>query len=382
MSARLLLLLLVVSVAAGVSGASALEQSLIGIGDTLKITVLSEPDQSRNVVVDLSGRISLPLAKDIVVAGLSTSDAAEAIAQTLSKFMKNPNVTVEIAEKAKKVVTITGQVRTPGVYPIDREMNLIEAVGLAGGFAEMADLTRVTVTRRGGTQPTICDLQAFLAGTLATANLIVQDGDVIGVPEKNPALGTVFVYGAVRQPGTPIPIRDGMRLSQAVSAAGGVLLDQADLTRATLVHQGQSQMVTLDLAKALAGDANADMALRPGDTITVPGIEQSGTYTIYGAVQNSGEFPLKMKTTISKVVAAAGASPSAKIKDVRLTRVDPASGKTQAMRVNLNRINTGTAPDVEVRPGDTIYVPQEPPKQDIARWAAIAISVAAILLRL
>lgn len=224
-----------------------------------------------------------------------------------------------------------------------------------------------------------CDMQAFLAGTLATGNISVEDGDVINVPEKNPASGTVFVYGAVKQPGVPISIRDGMRLSQAVSAAGGVLPDQADTTKATLVHQGQTQLVNLDLARALSGDPNCDIVLQPGDTVTVPGLQQVGTYTVYGAVTNSGEFPMKMKMTISKVVATAGAAPSAKIQNVRLTRVDQ-NGKTQSYQVDLAKVNNGTAADMEVQPGDTVYVPQQEQRQDVARWAAVALGLVALLI--
>lgn len=378
MSTRFFVLLLMLIMAAGIT-ASAAEQNLISIGDTLKITVLNEPAQTRDVVVDESGRISLPLAKDITVAGLSTSDAASAIALALGKYLKNPDVTVEIGQRVRKVVTITGQVRTPGVYTLEREVRLFEAVGLAGGFAETADLSRVNVTRRGGLQPMTCDMQAFLAGTLATGNISVEDGDVINVPEKNPASGTVFVYGAVKQPGVPISIRDGMRLSQAVSAAGGVLPDQADTTKATLVHQGQTQLVNLDLARALSGDPNCDIVLQPGDTVTVPGLQQVGTYTVYGAVTNSGEFPMKMKMTISKVVATAGAAPSAKIQNVRLTRVDQ-NGKTQSYQVDLAKVNNGTAADMEVQPGDTVYVPQQEQRQDVARWAAVALGLVALLI--
>ncbi|HOP80629.1 MAG TPA: polysaccharide biosynthesis/export family protein, partial [Armatimonadota bacterium] len=168
MSTRFLLLfgmfvLLVLPVLSG--AAEPVDQSTISPGDTLRITVLGEPEHSKDVVVGDDGRISLPLAKDIEVAGLTTSAAAEAIANSLGKYLKNPNVTVEVTQKARKLVTVTGQVRTPGVYPIELETTLMEVIGLAGGFTEMADTANVTVTRRESLEPISCNLQSFLIGT-------------------------------------------------------------------------------------------------------------------------------------------------------------------------------------------------------------------------
>ncbi|HPP74952.1 MAG TPA: polysaccharide biosynthesis/export family protein [Armatimonadota bacterium] len=383
MSTRFLLLLgmfvlLVLPVLSG--AAEPVDQSTISPGDTLRITVLGEPEHSKDVVVGDDGRISLPLAKDIEVAGLTTSAAAEAIANSLGKYLKNPNVTVEVTQKARKLVTVTGQVRTPGVYPIELETTLMEVIGLAGGFTEMADTANVTVTRRESLEPISCNLQSFLIGTDETANVRLQDGDVILVPEKSPTLGIVFVYGAVNQPGQPIQLREGMRISQAISAAGGILPAQAELTRATLKRQGEPEPIPIDLAKALAGDLSADLVLNSGDTITVPTIEQTGTYTIYGAVANSGEFPLKSNMTISKVVALAGTTGNANMSDLRITRSSE-GGTLQAIKVDLKKISAGKAEDVAIQPGDTIYVTERAERRDLTRWLALGLTLIGILIR-
>lgn len=380
MSAKFLISFAVVILVISAGYAGAVEQSSISPGDTLRITVLGEPDHSRQVVVDNDGYISLPLANGIHVAGLSTTEAAATVAESLGKFLKNPDVTVETVEKARRTVTVSGQVKTPGVYTLQRETRLMEVIGLAGGFGTTADLTRVSVTRRGSTEPVMCNLNQFLAGTQEAANIVLDDGDVILVPEMNPTIGVVFVYGAVRQPGQPIQIREGMRVSQAISAAGGVLPDQADLARAELKHEGRADTVQIDLGKAMANDPSSDFPLQPGDTITVPAIEQLGTFTILGAVNNSGEFPIKGKMTVAKAIATAGASSHAKISALKLTRT-ASDGKTQSIVVNLNNIADGKAADVLLQAGDTIYVPERAEGLDKGRLIAIGLTLVGILLR-
>lgn len=380
MSEKFLILLITLAIISAATFAGAAEPSVISPGDTIRITVLDEPDHSRQVVVDSNGYIALPLVKEIHVAGLSTIEAASVIAQSLNKYLKNPNVMVEMVEKARRSVTITGQVRTPGVYQLQPSTRLMEAIGLAGGLSGTADTSRVSVTRRGSAEPIICDLKQFLEGTLESANIILEDGDVILVPESNPTVGVVFVYGAVRLPGQPIQIREGMRVSQAISAAGGLIFEQADITKATLKREGQNETVQIDLGKALTNDTTADVLLQPGDTITVPLLEQGGSYTIFGAVNNSGEFPIKGKMTISKAIAAAGTSGRSKLSALKLTRTAP-DGKPQSMVIDLNKITSGKSQDVALQSGDTIYVPERGERFDKGRLLAIGITLLSIFLR-
>jgi polysaccharide export outer membrane protein len=107
MSVRFLVIFAILSILLATCAVAA-DQNTIAPGDTIKITVLGEPDHSRQIIVDSSGNISLPLVKDIHVAGLSTSEASSLITKNLKKFLKNPDVTVEMVLKVKKQVTIAG----------------------------------------------------------------------------------------------------------------------------------------------------------------------------------------------------------------------------------------------------------------------------------
>ena len=354
-------------------------QNVIAPADTLKITVLGEPDYPKQVTVADDGSISLPLVKDVKVAGLTTTAAAVAIARALGRYIKNPDVTVELFQKARGQVTVAGQVKTPSVYPIERDTRLMEVIGLAGGLLETADTSKVKVTRRGASAPIVCDLQAFLAGTRADANTVLEDGDVIQVPEKVPSLGSVFIYGAVRLPGQPVQLREGMKVSQAISAAGGIT-EQADTSRATVKRAGQDEPVQIDLGKCLAGDPTADITLQPGDIVTVPAVEQVGTFTILGGVLKSGEQPLRRDMTVSKACALAGLSPRAIVSRIRLTRAS-GSRKQASVPIDLVKITNGGAEDVVLQPGDTIFVPESAERdRDSTRWLVVAISLLGVLV--
>lgn len=246
---------------------------------------------------------------------------------------------------------------------------------------DTADTSKITVTRGNTPQPMICNLQAYISGNDSASNVLLEDGDVITVPERTPSIGTVFVYGAVKTPGQPITIREGMRVSQAISAAGGVMPGQADPNRCTLKRGGQATPIEVDMGKALAGDATADVLLNDGDIITIPSQEQNGTYTVYGAVVNAGEFPLKTNTTLSKALATAALTDRAKTTDVRVTRTDK-SGKVQAMKVNVRSVSEGKTADVALQPGDTVYVPERSQKEGATRWLAVGISLVGLLIGL
>ena len=82
-------------------------------GDSIGVTVLGETDLTKHVVVDPKGNISIPLINEIHVADLTLSQAAQEITKQLSKFVKSPQVSVELVDSAKMQVTIIGEVKTP-----------------------------------------------------------------------------------------------------------------------------------------------------------------------------------------------------------------------------------------------------------------------------
>lgn len=122
--------------------------SLIGPLDTIQVDVFNIPDLSREMQVDASGRISMPLAGTIDARGKTAEELARAIEAALrGRYVRNPEVTVNIRSSVSQVVTIDGQVAEPGLYPVTNQMTLMRVIASAKGFSEFASQEDVVVLR-------------------------------------------------------------------------------------------------------------------------------------------------------------------------------------------------------------------------------------------
>lgn len=122
--------------------------SLIGPLDTIQVDVFNVPDLSREVQVDASGRISMPLAGTIDARGKTSAELAQAIETALrTRYVRDPEVTVNIKSSVSQVVTIDGQVVEPGLYPVTNQMTLLRAIASAKGMTEYARQDDVVILR-------------------------------------------------------------------------------------------------------------------------------------------------------------------------------------------------------------------------------------------
>ena len=110
----------------------------LGIGDVIRISVWKEPELSETAVVLPDGKISMPLAGDIQVAGKSTVAAQGLIRSVLLTYLTDPAVTVSIVEIHSRQVYITGQVQHPGAYPLLGDFNVLQLIASAGGLTPYA----------------------------------------------------------------------------------------------------------------------------------------------------------------------------------------------------------------------------------------------------
>jgi polysaccharide export outer membrane protein len=167
----------------------------IALTDRLRITVYQEEDLSVIARVDSKGCVNLNLVGEVPVAGKSVSEAQKAIevAYREGRYLKNPQVTINIEEYAPREVSIQGMVRNPGRYPlpIEANMTVLELVTKAGGLTDTAKGTAISVTRispEGKKTVTTVDVESLIKGrdrAKATDNsLILQPGDIVYVPER------------------------------------------------------------------------------------------------------------------------------------------------------------------------------------------------------
>ena len=158
---------------------------LVGPFDRIAVEVLGLPELSRQVQVDASGRIALPLAGQIDVTGKTPSQLETEITERLrSGFVREPRVTVSVVETVSQTFTVDGQVRTPGVYPVAGDMTLMRAIARAQGTTEFAQTSFVVLFRTvdGRQLAALHDLRSIRLGAYADPQ--IMPNDVIHVGES------------------------------------------------------------------------------------------------------------------------------------------------------------------------------------------------------
>ena len=160
--------------------------SYIGAGDKINIQVYNEKELSGIYQVSPEGYITFPFIGEIKVDGLNIFTLAMKISSKLKEgYLKEPNVTVMVEEFVSKRIFVLGQVKKAGSFPIRRRMSVIEAISLAGGFTNLADLSNVVVTRKGGDgkeKRYVVDIKSIVNG--AKENFYLDAGDIVFVGER------------------------------------------------------------------------------------------------------------------------------------------------------------------------------------------------------
>jgi len=172
--------------AAGVAAKPATDDPnyMIGAQDVLDISVWKEPEVSRTVPVRPDGKISLPLLNDVQAAGLTPSQLAAQLTESLKKFVANPQVTVIVTTINSQRVYIMGEVIRAGAYPLLPGMTVLQGLSSAGGFTQFANLKKIYVLRQeNGKQAKLpFNYKEVVGGKNSDQNITLKAGDTIVVP--------------------------------------------------------------------------------------------------------------------------------------------------------------------------------------------------------
>jgi polysaccharide export outer membrane protein len=157
---------------------------LIGPFDKLTIDVFGIDELSeKKVQTDASGRISFPLVGVIEAAGKTPGELAAVLEERLrGRFIRNPQVTVNLDETVSQVVTVEGQVKEPGLYPVIGRMTLMRAIATAKGVDEFARLNDVVLFRtvNGQDMAALYNLKAIQRGQSEDPEVFANDVVVVG----------------------------------------------------------------------------------------------------------------------------------------------------------------------------------------------------------
>ena len=261
---------------------------LIGSGDLLGIEVFDVPELSREVRVNETGYISLPLMPSKVrAAGLTPYQLQDKLAELLQTngLVSTPEVTVSLKEQHSQPITVIGAVKNASVIQAARKTTLLQALSQAGGIADDAGST-VIVTRSApdisdsedpGAAPAPSTPRIFtinMSDVLESGdsrfNIPLTGGDVVSVPRA----GIIYVVGAVSHPGGFLLQNDldHMTLLKMLSLAGGTT-NSAKMKNAVILRKnldtGKRDQVPVDLSKVMKLKTQ-DVQLEANDILFVP----------------------------------------------------------------------------------------------------------------
>jgi len=153
-------------------------------GDILEISVWKEEDLLKQVVVRPDGYFSFPLTGDIRAEGRTIEDVRRDVASRVSRFVPDPVVSVAVLEPRGSKVYVIGQVNRPGEYPINRFVDVVQAISMASGFTPFAQLDSIKILRREGATQTAIPFAYgdIAAGKRLQQNIVLVPGDTVLVP--------------------------------------------------------------------------------------------------------------------------------------------------------------------------------------------------------
>jgi len=245
------------------------ESLTIGPGDLLHLKVLEAPELEQATRVSDAGTLTLILGGKVQVAGLTPAEAAVAIERALVEghYVLTPHVSVTTEQTATENVTILGQVRTPGSYPIATPRPILDVLALAGGLNDRAQ-RKVTIQRHASKER-VDYVLSNSANAALDANVPVYPGDTVLVPKAD----VVYVLGDVNRPGGIAIVTNDSKLSalQALTLAGGTPPNAVPAHSRLIRKQADGTHVEIPLQlSAMQKGKEPDIPLECDDIIYVP----------------------------------------------------------------------------------------------------------------
>lgn len=158
---------------------------IIGPEDVLAIDVWREPEISRVEPVRPDGRITLPLAGEMEASGKTTRSLQREIARRLTRYIRQPSVTVIVKQANSHRFNIIGDVLRPGTYSLGSRTSVLDAIAVAGGFGEFAKVTHIYLVRQRANGSSIripFNYKAAVRGNRRDLDLDLKPGDTVIVP--------------------------------------------------------------------------------------------------------------------------------------------------------------------------------------------------------
>lgn len=165
---------------------------IIGVGDTVEVSVYRNDDLKKSVKVDKSGKMMFPLIGDIKLVDRTIYSVREELQTRLGEYLVNPQVSIMVTTVLSQKILVLGEVKSPGSFTLDLDLSIAEAVLKAGGSTVDAKLTDIYVIRRPagtaepGRKPELFrfDMKTAIQTGNFASNILLKNGDIVYVPTR------------------------------------------------------------------------------------------------------------------------------------------------------------------------------------------------------
>ena len=339
----------------------------IGSGDLLNISVFDVPELSRDVRVNQSGSISIPLVPTRVhVAGLTEIQAQQVIADVLQAdgLVSHPEVSILVKEHKSRPITIVGAVVHPLVYDADQTVTLLEALAEAGGITNDAG-DNIIITHP---RPAF----VMIPNPVPPSSTAPGSADSEPVPSEAPGSGSIDA-----KPNSNPSAFPGAQDTDRTQVLPSATTNPNPQASPSTVPTPLGNIVTINLNELLEhGVTQNNIRLQPGDIVTVP---HAGIVYVLGAVNRPGGFVLsndRTEMTTMKVLALAGGTTKiAKLDHAVIIRKDD-QGKQTETEVDLKKVLHQQTEDLTMRASDVLYIPDDHVKEVLFQALQVSVAVA------
>ncbi len=332
---------------------------VLGPGDELVVDYWGTTSQHLQRAVDREGRISLPEAGTVVVAGRTLGEVQQTVQRLLSRQLRGITVDVTLGRLRTVRVYIVGDVKNPGAYDISSLSTALSALIAAGGPTDTGSY-RIVKHYRGKALVEDVDLYDLMLKGVSGGEVHIESGDSILVP---PAGAQVTVAGKVRRPAI-YELRREQTLDQVLDLAGGVPVT-GELNRIKVeriqAHE-RKEMLSVNLVKGTNQQASEDAFTRfhiqDGDVITVSPILPYSNRAVYlqGHVFRPGKYPYRDGFKVTDLIGSFDDLLPEPADRAEIIRLHPPDFSPTVIPFSLREVLAKTVAAPSLEPFDTVRV--------------------------
>ncbi len=308
----------------------------IRAGDSLEIKIMGRPELTQAMTVAPDGTIVYPYVGEVVVAGETITQIINKLKIGLRRQFENPQPLVSVLKRQMGEVSVLGPVKEPGKKELGDEWHVLNLIAASGGLTvERPEFVKIKLVRKGGQLTYTVDPVQLFASNDPTQNLVLEDGDLLVIQERDKSETMVQVVGEVSKPGFVVNPQDGSPLAALAAAGGGS--SKAALSKATVRRGVGGAPIPVDLSNPAT--LTNHLQLLPGDTLVIPASMSQVSILGAGVVKPGVvELPDSIQPTIYWAIQqVGGVNQGADLKSATITRLAP-NGTPVTAKIDLEKI--------------------------------------------